>query len=410
MTERAAHLVDAVLPRVPVRQWVLSLPHGLRYLLAWNHSLCSAVLGVYAHALLGWQRRCARRLGVLDGRSGSVTVIQRFGGALNLNIHFHTLMLDGVFTVAADDGAVQFHASPPPTDGEVAQLLTTIRTRILRLLTRRGLGADADASQSDPLAEDSPVLAGLSRASVRGRIALGPRAGARLIALGRDPDARWVTSGGPRHARLDGFDLHGNVTVHGEDREHLEQLCRYLLRPAVAQDRLRLTEDGRVVLELKAKWADGTSHLVFEPLDLLARLAALTPRPRINLIFYHGMLAPNARHRDAVVAYGAPPVASGPPADVCAGSDPPAPAVDVSRGPGPPSERGASTRSPRRNWTWAQLMARAFEVDVLCCARCGGRLRLIATILDTRTIQALLRSLSLSTGTPNRAPPCASRG
>lgn len=140
MTERAAHLVDAVLPRVPVRQWVLSLPHGLRYLLAWNHSLCSAVLGVYAHALLGWQRRCARRLGVLDGRSGSVTVIQRFGGALNLNIHFHTLMLDGVFTVAADDGAVQFHASPPPTDGEVAQLLTTIRTRILRLLTRRGLG------------------------------------------------------------------------------------------------------------------------------------------------------------------------------------------------------------------------------------------------------------------------------
>jgi hypothetical protein len=283
-----------VLPRVPVRQWVLSLPHGLRYLLAWDHGLCSAVLGIYAHALLGWQRRRARRLGVPDGRSGSVTVIQRFGGALNLNIHFHTRMLDGVFTVAADDGgAAQFHAAPPPTDGEVAQLLTTIRTRILRLLTRRGLGADADASESDPLAEDSPVLAGLSRASVQGRIALGPRAGARLIALGRDPDARWVTSGGPRHAHLDGFDLHGNVSVNGEDRERLEQLCRYLLQPAVAQDRLWLTEDGRVVLELKATWADGTSHLVFEPLDLLALLAALTPRPRVNLIFYHGLLGPH---------------------------------------------------------------------------------------------------------------------
>ena len=76
MTERAAHLVDAVLPRVPVRQWVLSLPHGLRDLLARNHGLCSAVLGVYAHALLGWQRRRARRLGVPDGRSGSVTVIR----------------------------------------------------------------------------------------------------------------------------------------------------------------------------------------------------------------------------------------------------------------------------------------------------------------------------------------------
>jgi hypothetical protein len=99
---------------------------------------------------------------------------------------------------------------------------------------------------------------------VQGRIALAPCAGARVIALGRDPDARWVTSGRPRHAHLDGFDLHGNVTIDGEDREHLEQLCRYLLRPAVAQDRLRLTEDGRVVLELKAKWTDGTSHLVFE--------------------------------------------------------------------------------------------------------------------------------------------------
>lgn len=64
-------------------------------------------------------------------------------------------MLDGVFTVAADDGAVEFHASPPPTDEEVAQLSITIRTRILRLLTRRGLGADADASPCDPLAEDS---------------------------------------------------------------------------------------------------------------------------------------------------------------------------------------------------------------------------------------------------------------
>ena len=83
MTERAADLVDAVLPRVPVRQWVLSLPHGLRYLLAWDHDLCRSVLGVYVHALLGWQRQRARRHGVPDGRSGSVTVIQRFGGALN---------------------------------------------------------------------------------------------------------------------------------------------------------------------------------------------------------------------------------------------------------------------------------------------------------------------------------------
>ena len=73
-----------------------------------------------------------------------------------------------------------------------------------------------------------------------------------------------------RHAHVEGFDLHANVAVRGEDRERREQLCRYLLRPAVAQDRLRLTEDGRIVLELKRPWQDGTSYFVFEPLDLLA--------------------------------------------------------------------------------------------------------------------------------------------
>jgi hypothetical protein len=99
-----------------------------------------------------------------------------------------------------------------------------------------------------------------------------------------------------------------------QDRQRLEQLCRYVLRPAVAQDRLRLSEDGRVVLELKATWSDGTSHLVFDPLDLLVRLAALVPRPRVNLILYHGVLAPHARLRDAVVSYGAVSVVEPPPA------------------------------------------------------------------------------------------------
>jgi len=96
MTEGAARLVDGILPHVPVRQWVLSLPHRLRYLLAWDHTLCRAVLAVYARALLSFQRRRARRRGLRDGYSGCVTVIQRFGGGLNLNVHFHTLVLDGV--------------------------------------------------------------------------------------------------------------------------------------------------------------------------------------------------------------------------------------------------------------------------------------------------------------------------
>src|SRR5437879_2821614 len=88
MAELAAHLVDAVLPYVPVRQWVLTLPHRLRYLLAWNHKLCRAVLGVIVRAVLAFYRRRAGRTGVRDGRSGAVTVIQRFGGRPLIGVNY----------------------------------------------------------------------------------------------------------------------------------------------------------------------------------------------------------------------------------------------------------------------------------------------------------------------------------
>ena len=74
---------------------MLSLPHALRYRLAWDHVLCRAVLTIYTRALLGFERRRGRRRGVVDGRSGTVTAIQRFGSGLQLNVHYHTLVLEG---------------------------------------------------------------------------------------------------------------------------------------------------------------------------------------------------------------------------------------------------------------------------------------------------------------------------
>ncbi len=148
MTERAARLVDGVLPHVPVRQWVLSLPHRLRYRLAWDHRLCRAVLGVFIRALLDFYC-CQARAGIGDGRTGALTVIPRFGGGLNLNVHFHTLALDGVFSEEAT-GGLRFHPAPPPSDEEVVRLLATIRARVLRLLRRRGLASDKDLTPPDP--------------------------------------------------------------------------------------------------------------------------------------------------------------------------------------------------------------------------------------------------------------------
>src|SRR5262249_20525276 len=179
-----------------------------------------------------------------DHRSGSVTVIQRFGGGLNLNVHYHTLLFDGVFYADRASGALDFRPLPPPTDEEVGVVLARIARRVQRLLKRRGLDpGDADMCQADPVVEESPVFAGISSASIQGRIALGRRAGARVWRVGADPDAPWVLSTAPRHAHLAGFDLHANVDAPASDRTRLEQLCRYLLRPAVAQDRLRRERD-----------------------------------------------------------------------------------------------------------------------------------------------------------------------
>jgi Putative transposase len=390
MTERAAHLVDAVLPWVPVRQWVLTVPYRLRYQMAWNHGLSRAVLRVYTRVLLDVYARGARARGVPGGRTGSVTVMQRAGSGLNVNLHFHTLVLDGVFTEAGG-GALAFHAAPGPTDAEVAAALGTIRHRVQRLLVRRGLEPADDATgPGDPLADESPVLAGIVGASVQGRVALGPRAGARVRRLGDARDTAAVTSRGPRQAHLDGFDLHANVWVSANGRAGVERLCRYVLRPPFAQERLRLRHDGRVALELKTAWHDGTRELVFEPLEFLERLAAITPRPETNLLICHGVLAPRARWRERVVAYGrvAPePTALAPP--LAAGPD------------------GTRVKSSPRAWSWAALMHRAFAMDVLACGHCGGRLRLIATLHDPAVIRKILahRALAHSGQSPGPVPP-----
>jgi Transposase zinc-binding domain/Putative transposase len=155
MAESAAHLVDHVLPDVPVRQWVLSLPHRLRYRLAWDHDVCRAVVAVFLRAVLGWLRRWAAARGVRDGRGGAVAVIPRFGGALNLNIHVHALVLDGVFAMDAA-GTARFHAAPPLTGLDVEEVLATVGARVIQLLERRGLMDDDTACAHDSWADATP--------------------------------------------------------------------------------------------------------------------------------------------------------------------------------------------------------------------------------------------------------------
>ena len=129
---------------------------------------------------------------------------------------------------------------------------------------------------------------------------------------------------------------------------------------------------------------------MFEPFELLEKLAALIPRPRINLILYHGVLAPHCRWRAQVVAYRSAA----------------APDTPVGASPTPGANDESTTAAPvARHWAWADLMRRAFDVDVLVCPRCGGRLRLIATVEDPEAIRAILAAVAAAPELAGRAPP-----
>jgi hypothetical protein len=147
MEDGADHLVRKVLPPVPVRQWVLSLPRRLRFLAARRPALASRLLDVFTRAVFSWQRS-ARRLGAADPRTAGITAIQRFGGALNLNVHFHTLISDGVFVAESDRPARHFPI-PQPRDDDVAAILDRVVRRTAKVMV--GLAEDLD-SEADTLA------------------------------------------------------------------------------------------------------------------------------------------------------------------------------------------------------------------------------------------------------------------
>jgi hypothetical protein len=266
MADTAAHLVDRVLSEVAVRQWALSLPFALRYRLAYDARLTSDVLGLFVRAVFASLRRRAwRKWGVRRGQCGAVTFVQRFGSALNLNVHFHTLVLDGVYPIT-EAGPSRFHPLPPPGHGEVASVVA----------------------------------------------ATGPRAGQRLLRLGDrvEPDDREYLEVEPprRCASAGGLSLQADVAVPTRDRRRLERLCGYVARPPLATERLTQVDDGRLCYRLKRRWRDGTTHLLLERVALLERLAALVPPPRFHLVRYHGIFAPCASWRDHVVPAGAGPL------------------------------------------------------------------------------------------------------
>ena len=162
----AAHLVDRVIPRCPVRQWVLTVPYSLRARMMFDPALTTVVLRELIAAVSSWLRRRARRLGIKGGSlktGGVVTVIQRFNSALmGASPHFYTLFLDGVYSFTLGRAPV-FHPTPGPTDEDVA----LVAASVFRRVTRKLAGEEPSPAHQDFI-ETAPLLAAISQAAVGG--------------------------------------------------------------------------------------------------------------------------------------------------------------------------------------------------------------------------------------------------
>lgn len=265
MAATAAHLTDHVIPRVPVRQWVLSVPKRLRWHLHRDPEAASAVLRILVRALRRTVRERSPGAGP-DAQFGAVTFLHRFGSSLNPHFHYHLCVLDGVFEGVEGEGAdgtestrVRFHEATGLRRTDVEALQETVRRRVLRWFERHGR------------LEDHVV----------------------------DEMLAWGHGGG--------FSLDASVRIAAHDRVGLERLIRYCARPPFALERLEWREgeddpagEGVVLYHLARPAHDGRTVVRLTPLELLDRLATLLPPPRVHRHRYHGVLAPNAALRPLV--------------------------------------------------------------------------------------------------------------
>jgi len=356
---------------------------------------------------------------------------QRFGGALNLHVHFHVVQLDVVY--AKDDrGNVVFHASRAPAQTEIASIAAEVGRRVRKLLRRRGWIRDKpdDGPDEEQSALDACMQVGLSR----GEFA---RLDEQVDDASRgDDDARFEhRKRSPWSAEADGFSVHAGVQMRRGDAEGRERLVRYCARPALSLERLSVLRDGRVAYRTKYPRRGGRTHLVMEPTPFLARIAALIPPPKFPLVRYSGVLAPASKWRALVVPRALAPAcehqqlraanapqaaanaepslsrasekcerstasAASPSSTEAATSSAPSAPMVVSSGPvADVTSRNSRDKLRGRRSTsyidWATLMKHSMGIDVLSCPKCASTMKPVAVITEPEVIRKILVHLRL---------------
>ena len=377
MVETAAHLCDHVFPRLPVRQWVLSVPKRLRYFMQRDGAVLTMVLRIFLRVIAHSLQTHSPGAAHADTETvhiGAVAFIHRFGSSLNEHVHFHVCVVDGVFEEV--QGSVIFHPATGIDPEAAAQAQARLRQRILRAFVGRGLLESFEAKE---------ML-------------------------------------GYRHS---GFSVDAGVCIEANDRAALERLLRYCARPPFSMDRLRKAGRDLVYRCAKQHSEPGNDkrgarvdELILTPLELIDRIAALVPPPRTHRHRYFGVLAPNSPLRSAVTAMAAAP------AQVAAVPAEPASAGECSQSPAQSGHAGASAAGPANtpepkqasappkraaHYLWAVLIARIYEVFPLVCPNCGGLMHIIAFIAHSADIRQILDHIGVDAEpphiTPARGPP-----
>jgi hypothetical protein len=375
MVETAAHLNDHVFPRLPVRQWVLSVPKRLRYFMQRDGAVLSMVLRIFLRVIAQTLQTHSPGAAHMDKAGlhiGAIAFIHRFGSSLNEHVHFHVCVVDGVFEEVEGEGdadatprisspGVIFHAATGIDAATVAPVQTTLQKRILRAFVGRGLLENFEAKE---------ML-------------------------------------GYKHS---GFSVDAGVCIESHDRPGLERLLRYCARPPFAMDRLR-KEGSKLVYRCGKQRSEPTSdkrgakvdELHLTPLELIDRIAALVPPPRTHRHRYFGVLAPNSPLRAAVTAL-AQPAASQPATVETAQPGAGVPGVAAPGNAATPTPEPEARPKRAAHYLWAVLIARIYEAFPLLCPMCGGHMRIIAFITHSADIRHILDHIGADSEPPRISP------
>jgi hypothetical protein len=426
MAETGAYLTDWVLPNtVGYRQYVLTVPMPLRHWIARSPKLMTKVYRIFAEEISRWIEKDSAQssLEKRDITSGSITFIQYFGDGTRFHPHYHLLTSEGGWYESETQAqGLEFMRSEPPNPQELCLILEKIQVRIINHLIAIGLvkkdASDAETSgaiqgvlegMDDSLKPEEALLHAMQDQSLNHRFELSNPPGKKVTRVGSEVglfgaigDRAKAEESGIRLVKLKGFTLHAQTAIaatppYEEPAEPgygaLERLLRYMARPSTSLERLKPASGGDVLIKLKTRWSDGTTHLRFTGVELCERLASLIPRPRAHIIRFAGCFAPRHHLRSQVVALA-------PEAMKKALEPPPQPAlapIAALPGSAPP------TKKPY--YSWAVLMARIFKEDVLLCKKCGGDLKITAAILERDVIVRILTDMNILTSIPRFDPP-----